>query len=123
MRKRIKKSQILTFGSFLVFVGVVLVSSNYLIKIRNDVFNEMIIKMMDANVKEEIEEVPEVENIIEEKPVENNNVTTNNLSASGSKNFPKSVTKLCFLAYFPSNKSVNAPATASTKIIALASDK
>lgn len=86
MRKRIKKSQILTFGSFLVFVGVVLVSSNYLIKIRNDVFNEMIIKMMDANVREEIEEVPEVENIIEEKPVENNNVTTNNNNTSSNKN-------------------------------------
>ena len=86
MRKRIKKSQILTFGSFLVFVGVVLVSSNYLIKIRNDVFNEMIIKMMDANVKEEIEDVPEVENVIEEKPVENNNVTTNNNNTSSNKN-------------------------------------
>ena len=86
MRKKIKKSQILTFGSFLVFVGVVLVSSNYLIKIRNDVFNEMIIKMMDANVKEEIEDVPEVENIIEEKPVENNNATTNNNNTSSNKN-------------------------------------
>ena len=86
MRKRIKKSQILTFGSFLVFVGVLLVSSNYLIKIRNDVFNEMIIKMMDANVKEEIEDVPEVENVIEEKPVENNNVTTNNNNTSSNKN-------------------------------------
>ena len=58
-------------------MGVVLVSSNYLIKIRNEVFNEMIIKMMNVNVKEEIEEVPEVENV-EEKPADNNNVTTNN---------------------------------------------
>ena len=87
MRKRIKKSQILTFGSFLVFVGVVLVSSNYLIKIRNDVFNEMIIKMMDANVKEEIEDVPEVENIIEEKPVGNNNTTNNNNTSSNKNNY------------------------------------
>ena len=87
MRKKIKKSQILTFGSFLVFVGVVLVSSNYLIKIRNDVFNEMIIKMMDANVKEEIEDVPEVENIIEEKPVENNNTTNNNNTSSNKNNY------------------------------------
>ena len=87
MRKKIKKSQILTFGSFLVFVGVVLVSSNYLIKIRNDVFNEMIIKMMDANVKEEIEDVPEVENIIEKKPVENNNATNNNNTSSNKNNY------------------------------------
>lgn len=87
MRKRIKKSQILTFGSFLVFVGVVLVSSNYLIKIRNDVFNEMIIKMMDANVKEEIEDVPEVENIIEEKPVGNNNTTNNNNTSCNKNNY------------------------------------
>ena len=78
MRKRIKKSQILIFGSFLVFVGVVLVSSNYLIKLRNEVFSDMLIRMMDVNVKEEIEDVPEVENVVEEKPVENNNVSTNN---------------------------------------------
>lgn len=80
-KKKIKKSQILIFGSFLVFVGVVLVSSNYLIKIRNEVFNDMIIKMMNVNVKEEIEEVPEVENVVEEKPSENNTVTNN-----GNKN-------------------------------------
>ena len=84
MRKRIKKSQILTFGSFLVFVGVVLVSSNYLIKIRNEVFNDMIIRMMNVNVKEEIEEVPEVENVVEEKPAENNNITTNNNNNTSS---------------------------------------
>ena len=86
IKKKIKKSQILIFGSFLVFVGVVLVSSNYLIKIRNEVFNEMIIKMMNVNVKEEIEEVPEVENVEEEKPTENNNVTTNNNNNSSNKN-------------------------------------
>ena len=63
-----------------------MLSSNYLIKIRNDVFNEMIIKMMDVSVKEEIEDVPEVENVVEEKPVENNNVTTNNNNTSSNKN-------------------------------------
>ena len=31
---------------------------------------------------------------------------TNNLSANGSINFPKSVTRLCFLAILPSKKSV-----------------
>ena len=77
MRKKIKKSQILIFGSFLVFVGVLFLSSNYLIKIRNEVFNEMIIKMMDVNVTEEIENVPEVENI-EEKPVEKDKNTSSN---------------------------------------------
>ena len=41
-----------------------MLSSNYLIKIRNDVFNEMIIKMMDVSVKEEIEDVPEVDNVV-----------------------------------------------------------
>ena len=35
-------------------------------------------------------------------------VITINLSASGSINFPKFVTRLCFLAIFPSRKSVNA---------------
>ena len=87
IKKKIKKSQILIFGSFLVFVGVILVSSNYLIKIRNEVFNEMIIKMMNVNVKEEIEEVPEVENVVEEKPTENNNVTTNSNTNTNKNNY------------------------------------
>ena len=63
-----------------------MLSSNYLIKIRNDVFNEMIIKMMDVSVKEEIEDVPEVENVVEEKPVENDNITINNNNTSSNKN-------------------------------------
>ncbi len=80
MRKKIKKSQILTFGSFLVFVGVMLVSSNYLIKIKNEVFNDMIIKMMNVDSQEVIEEVPEVEEIKEETVEDNSNTinsTTN----------------------------------------------
>ena len=46
-----------------------------------------------------------------------NAVITNNLSASGSINFPKSVTKLCFLAICPSKKSVNDATANKTNII------
>ncbi len=42
---------------------------------------------------------------------------TSALSASGSKNFPKFVIKLCFLAIFPSIKSVRLAKTKSTKAI------
>ena len=44
---------------------------------------------------------------------------TRTLSASGSIIFPKSVIKLCFLAKYPSKKSVSEAITNITKAIAL----
>ena len=85
MRKKIKKSQILIFGSFLVFVGVLFLSSNYLIKIRNEEFNEMIIKMMNVNVTEEIENIPEADNL-EEKPVKKEENSSNDSSKDNNNN-------------------------------------
>ena len=92
MRKKIKKSQILTFGSFLVFVGVILVSSNYLIKLRNEVYSEMIIKMMNVDGTEEIEEVPDVLNVEDEETKEeniNSNTVTNKTPSNNVINYDK----------------------------------
>jgi LPXTG-site transpeptidase (sortase) family protein len=75
VRRRIKKSQILILGSFLVFVGVIMMSSDYLIKIRNEVFTDMAILM--SGEKEEVVEVPNIEKVSEESVVENNSSTTN----------------------------------------------
>ena len=69
MRRKIKKSQILILGSFLVFVGVLFIFSNDLLRIKEEVFNDMNILILGKNddVSEEIiEEVPEVDNVLDE---------------------------------------------------------
>ena len=69
MRRKIKKSQILILGSFLVFVGVLFIFSNDLLRIKEEVFNDMNILILGKNndVSEEIiEEVPEVDNVVDE---------------------------------------------------------
>ena len=43
-RKKIKKSQILLLGSLLVFVGVGVLTFEYFVKMKNDVFTEMELK-------------------------------------------------------------------------------
>lgn len=47
------------FGSLLVFFGFLVFSWNYLVKMRNDVFSDMKISMMDKPVVEEIKKVEE----------------------------------------------------------------
>lgn len=49
--KNIKKSQALLIGSLLIFYGGVLLSWNYLEKMRDAVFSDMKIAMMDTNPK------------------------------------------------------------------------
>lgn len=44
MNKKIKKSQILLLGSLLVFVGVRVLTFEYFVKMKNDVFTEMELK-------------------------------------------------------------------------------
>ncbi|MBQ3511058.1 MAG: sortase [Bacilli bacterium] len=44
MNKKIKKSQILLLGSLLVFVGVGVLTFEYFVKMKNDVFTEMELK-------------------------------------------------------------------------------
>jgi len=66
---RFKKSHILLIGSFLIFVGIISVSWNYLLKMRDEVYSDMKIAMMDVsrdsfiNQTEVIEDAPSPENV------------------------------------------------------------
>lgn len=77
---KIKKSHILLFGSFLIFVGFVSLSCNYFIKMRDEVFSEMKIAMMDEDSVDEnvnvVEDVPRVDNLSEKTTVSTNNNTS-----------------------------------------------
>lgn len=46
--KRLKKSQTLLIGSLLIFCGVISLSWNYLIKVKEELFSNMKISMMDV---------------------------------------------------------------------------
>lgn len=48
--KRLKKSQTLLIGSLLIFGGAIFLSSNYLLKMREEVFSDMKIAMMGPSV-------------------------------------------------------------------------
>ena len=67
-RKRLRKSQLLFIGSFLVFIGIFTISYNHLVFLRNQVFANMKIAMLDLGnvsqdeIQDEID-VPEVENV------------------------------------------------------------
>ena len=43
LNNKIKKSHVLLIGSFFVFIGAISLSWNYLVRIRNEVFEDMII--------------------------------------------------------------------------------
>ena len=45
--KRIKKSQILLFGSLLIFIGLIVITHNHLLKLKNEVYSDMQIAMYD----------------------------------------------------------------------------
>ena len=47
-KKRIKKSHALIFGSLLVFLGVLSLSWNYLLKMKDEIYSDMKIAMMDT---------------------------------------------------------------------------
>ena len=67
-RKRLRKSQLLFIGSFLVFIGIFTISYNHLVFLRDQVFANMKIAMLDLGnvsqdeIQDEID-VPEVENV------------------------------------------------------------
>lgn len=67
---KIKKSHILLFGSFLIFFGVLSLFSNYFIKMKDEVFSEMKIAMMDVDSTDEnvdvVDGVPNADNLIDE---------------------------------------------------------
>ena len=47
VNNKIKKSQTLIFGSLLVFGGIVFLSWNYFLRMRDEVYSDMRISMMD----------------------------------------------------------------------------
>lgn len=67
--KIVRKSQLLLFGSFLIFIGVVCISWNHLKILREEVFENVRIQMIDhdfegtSDEKEETVVTPNVENI------------------------------------------------------------
>ena len=68
VNNKIKKSHVLVIGSFLVFIGIISLSWNYILKMRDEVFSDMRIAMMDDvfvenHEEDEIEDVPVVENV------------------------------------------------------------
>ena len=46
--KKTRKSHLLIFGSFLVFIGFLTLSWNYLLRMKNEVYSDMQIEMSDA---------------------------------------------------------------------------
>lgn len=63
--KNIKKSHLLLIGSLLVFFGIVLLSYNHLLDLRNQVFSEMLLLFSESSPSEEEEkvDVPNIENV------------------------------------------------------------
>ncbi len=73
--KKMKKSQLLLFGSLLVFLGFCILTNEYFIKMKNDVFMEMSIAHMENTIVEVDDEstateVPVVDNLPEEEKKE-----------------------------------------------------
>lgn len=75
-----KKSHTLLVGSFLIFIGILSLSWDYLVKLRDEVFSDMRISMMDveypvkqneieATITSEVKEVPVSDNVKEEEEV------------------------------------------------------
>ena len=73
LNNKIKKSHVLLIGSFFVFIGALSLSWNYLVRIRNEVFEDMRIAMMDIDKPQEevVEDIPVVEKV--DKKEESNN--------------------------------------------------
>ena len=60
-----KKSHLLLIGSFLVFVGIIVLSYNHLMALKDQIFSDMLIAMYNDNNKNKEKEVkvPEVKNV------------------------------------------------------------
>lgn len=74
-KNRIKKSHTLLIGSFFIFIGIIALSWDYLLRIKDDVYSEMRIAMMDDETEaytiSQVEKVPIIKNI--NKKDDNNN--------------------------------------------------
>ena len=73
-KNRIKKSHTLLIGSFFIFIGIIALSWDYLLRIKDDVYSEMRIAMMDDETEvytiSQVEKINIIKNINKK---ENNN--------------------------------------------------
>ena len=72
--KRIRKSQLLLFGSLLIFLSILIFSSDYITKLKKEVFSEMELEingdsLSPDNIEEKLEDVPITNEIPKEDPV------------------------------------------------------
>ena len=69
------KSHTLLIGSLLVFIGIISLSWNYLLKMKDQIYTDMKIAMMDVDFKDEkitneIKDTPIADNVSDSKPEE-----------------------------------------------------
>ncbi len=67
INNKMKKSHLLLFGSLLIFLGISILSFNYFMKMRDAIFSEMKIAMMEGDSKldeEIVNNIPEVNNLM-----------------------------------------------------------
>ncbi len=88
--KKIKKSHLLLIGSFFIFFGVTILCSDYFKGLKDDLYSQMKIAMMDNDVsnneKEEIVKVPVADNVnIVDNNVNNDNNNDNNNNNNQNK--------------------------------------
>lgn len=80
VNNKIKKSHTLLIGSLLIFVGVISLSWHYLQKMRDNVFSDMKIAMMEVDQKEPtktkeiVDSAPVANNLNEKKDIQQNYV-------------------------------------------------
>lgn len=67
---KIRKSHALLIGSLLIFVGLISLSWNYLLRMRDDVYSDMKIAMMDDEVIEEPQKITKED--VKDVPIANN---------------------------------------------------
>ena len=88
MKKNInfRRSQILTFGSFLIFVGVIVLSFSHLQVLKEEVFEKVRLGLLDKDKSVDTKKESEV---IDSKPVENitNNSSTNTTNNNNNSYF------------------------------------
>lgn len=82
---KIKKSQSLIFGSLLIFIGFVSLNWNYLVKMKDEIYSDMKISMMDIPTETESETTDYVENT----PVANNVVDSGEVSENKPVDYSK----------------------------------
>ena len=60
----LKKSQILLFGSLLIFIGFCILTGNIFKELKGEIYSDMLISLSDVDeVEEKVEDVPVTTNV------------------------------------------------------------